>query len=216
MGNDRDTFPIDEMYEFLYKSAVCASKCERKRIEKEKGKIPTKRKRVSAPKSGIVLNTSRDCIMCKTSKHPLFMCEIQAVPVLKRIEAIKNVKLCYNCLRSHRACKFSNCTICQKTSKYTLTRYTSMMIFFPKKKHIKHGRMIKRDLFKVCSIANYTFFPSFGQFVDTTSIKIFPFCREPFIEPFFHIFVRTKALLSKCVTHRCKQVVRSEGVKSGE
>jgi len=133
MGNDRDTFPIDEMYEFLYKSAVCASKCERKRIEKEKGKIPTKRKRVSAPKSGIVLNTSRDCIMCKTSKHPLFMCEIQAVPVLKRIEAIKNVKLCYNCLRSHRACKFSNCTICQKTSKYTLTRYTSMMIFFPKK-----------------------------------------------------------------------------------
>jgi len=28
--------------------------------------------------------------------------------------------------------------------------------------------MIKRDLFKVCSIASYTFFPSFGQFVDTT------------------------------------------------
>jgi len=50
--------------------------------------------------------------------------------------------------------------------------------------------MIKRDLFKVCSIASYTFFPSFGQFVDTTLVKIFPFCREPFIEPFFHI-VRT-------------------------
>jgi len=53
--------------------------------------------------------------------------------------------------------------------------------------------MIKRDLFKVCSIASYTFFPSFGQFMDTTPIKIFPFCRKPF-EPFFHIFVRTKAL----------------------
>jgi len=45
--------------------------------------------------------------------------------------------------------------------------------------------MIERDLFKVCSIASYIFFPSFGQFVDTTSVKIFPFCREPFIEPFF-------------------------------
>ena len=81
--------------------------------------------------------------------------------------------------------------------------------FFKKtrKNEIKIGRMIKRDLFKVCSIANYTFFPSFGQFVDTTPVKIFSFCREPFIEPFFHIFVRIKALLSKCVTHRCKQVV---------
>ena len=88
------------------------------------------------------------------------------------------------------------------------TRCTSMKWrFFSQKKHVKFGRMIKRDLFKVYSIASYTFFPSFGQFVNTTPVKIFPFCREPFIEPFFHIFVRTKALLSKCVTHRCKQVV---------
>jgi len=53
--------------------------------------------------------------------------------------------------------------------------------------------MIKRDLFKVCSIASYTFFPSFGQFVNTTPVKIFSFCREPFIEPFFHIFIRTQS-----------------------
>ena len=82
-----------------------------------------------------------------------------------------------------------------------------MTIFFPQKKHVKFGRIIKRDLFKVCSIVSYTFFPSFGQFVDTAPVKIFPFCRKPFIEPFFHIFVRTKALFSKCVIHRCKQVV---------
>jgi len=36
-------------------------------------------------------------------------------------------------------------------------------IFFPKKKHVKFGRMIKRDLFKVYSIANYTFFPLSGN-----------------------------------------------------
>ena len=33
---------------------------------------------------------------------------------------------------------------------------------------------MKSALFKVCSIACYTFFPSFGQFVNTTPVKIFP------------------------------------------
>jgi len=66
---------------------------------------------------------------------------------------------------------------------YQVYKY-EMTIFFLKK-HVKPGRMIKRDLFKVCFIASYTFFPSFGQFVNTTPVKIFPFCREPFIEPFF-------------------------------
>ena len=72
---------------------------------------------------------------------------------------------------------------------YQVYKY-EMTIFFSKK-HIKFGRMIKRDLFKVCFIASYTFFPSFGQFVDTMPVKIFPFCREPFIEPFFHILNQT-------------------------
>lgn len=108
------------MYEFLYKSAVCASKCERmKRLETERERVelPAKRKRVSAPNHAFVLNASRGCIMCKNSKHSLYLCaKFKQLPVLKRIEAIKGAKLCYNCLRSHRgnACKFSNCTICQK------------------------------------------------------------------------------------------------------
>ena len=64
------------------------------------------------------------------------------------------------------------------------------------KKHVKCGRMIKSALFKVRSIACYTFSPPFEQFGNTTSEKIFPFC----CEPFFHIIVRTEALLSKYVT----------------
>ena len=59
-------------------------------------------------------------------------------------------------------------------------------------KHVKFGRRMKSVLFKECSIACYTFPPSFGQFVNTALVKIFPFCCETFIEPFFHIFVRTK------------------------
>jgi len=73
-----------------------------------------------------------------------------------------------------------------KRNLYTYTRCTSMKWrFFFQKKHVKFGRMIKRDLFKVCSIASYTFFPSFGQFVNTTSVKIFPFCREHSSSYFF-------------------------------
>ena len=75
------------------------------------------------------------------------------------------------------------------------------------KKYVKFGRMIKSALFNVWSIACYTSFPSFGQFVNTMSVKIVPFCCESFIESCFHIFVRTKAILSKCVTHRRSQVV---------
>ena len=46
-----------------------------------------------------------------------------------------------------------------------------------------------------------------GDFVNTMPVKIFPFCREPLVESFFHIFVQTEALPRKCVTHRCKQVI---------
>ena len=79
--------------------------------------------------------------------------------------------------------------------------------FFSKKKHIKFGRMIKSASLEIYSIACYTFSPSFAQFANTTPVKLFPFCCESLIESFFHIFVRTKALLSKCVTHLCKQVI---------
>ena len=65
-------------------------------------------------------------------------------------------------------------------------------------------------LFKVCSIACHTFFPYFGQFVNTTSVKISFWC-EAFIESFFHIFVRTEALLNKYVIYQCKQVVIRKG-----
>ena len=66
------------------------------------------------------------------------------------------------------------------------TRCTSMKWrYFSQKKHFKFGKIIKRDLFKVYSIASYTFFPSFGQFVDTTPVKIFPFCREHSSSHFF-------------------------------
>lgn len=117
---ERDEFPkLDDMYEFLYKTAVCASKRERSKNadpEKEKCEMPAKRKKYAANKT-FLLNAPRVCIACKTKKHPLYICDaFKRLSVPKRIELVKSAKVCYNCLRSHRdtPCKFSNCTVCQK------------------------------------------------------------------------------------------------------
>ena len=67
---------------------------------------------------------------------------------------------------------------------------------FFSKQHVKFGRIA---LFEVCSIACYTFSHLPHNFVNSTPVKIFPFCCESFVESFFHIFVRTEALPRKCV-----------------
>ncbi|XP_025993758.2 uncharacterized protein LOC113004496 [Solenopsis invicta] len=119
---ERETFPEpDQIYDFLYKSAVFASKRERTKTleaERSKGEPPIKKKRYSSsPNKAFVLNTSRNCIICRNRRHPLHLCEkFKQLPVQKRIDAIKTAKLCYNCLRSHKGnvCNFSNCSICNK------------------------------------------------------------------------------------------------------
>lgn len=118
---ERDTFPTpDQMYEFVYKSAVCTSKRERaKASESERNINETmiKRKRIYPSNRALLLNASQNCVACNTRRHPLYLCaKFKQMSIPKRIEIVRNAKVCYNCLRSHRdsPCKFSNCTICQK------------------------------------------------------------------------------------------------------
>ncbi|XP_070527506.1 uncharacterized protein [Cardiocondyla obscurior] len=115
----RDEIPnLDQLYEFLYKSAVCASKRERVKLndtEKSKAEPPNKRRKIS--NQSFMTNVTRNCSVCKTKKHPLYLCDaFKKMTVQQRIDTVKSAKLCYNCMRSHRGtqCKFSNCTICQK------------------------------------------------------------------------------------------------------
>ena len=66
------------------------------------------------------------------------------------------------------------------------TRCTSMKCGFVfKEKNIIFGRMIKSALFKVCSIACYTFFPTFGQIVNTTPVKSLSFAANHSSSHFF-------------------------------
>jgi len=75
---EKDKFPKpDQLYEFLYKTAIVASKCEKsKNVEIENH--PVKRRQVGPAKQIFTVNTSRDCPICKTTPSVL-MREIQAI-----------------------------------------------------------------------------------------------------------------------------------------
>ncbi|XP_067214204.1 uncharacterized protein [Linepithema humile] len=116
----RDEFPkIDELYEFLYRTAVRVSKrarVETHKREDNKNMPPVKRTRLSNNKA-FVVNVSNNCAACKTKQHPLFKCDkFKQLSVPKRIDLVKGAKLCYNCLQNHRGkiCGYGNCNICQK------------------------------------------------------------------------------------------------------
>ncbi|XP_036138378.1 uncharacterized protein LOC118644290 [Monomorium pharaonis] len=118
---ERDEFPKpDQLYEFIYKTAVCASKREKGKAtdsQKMATEMATKKKHGYSTNKAFVLDASRKCVACKTKIHPLYSCDkFKQWPITKRIEVVKKARLCYNCLRSHRGnlCKFSNCTVCKK------------------------------------------------------------------------------------------------------
>lgn len=115
---DRDEFPkIDDLYEFIYKTAVRVSKRVRlgsTKNDEDSSLTPLKKSRVL--NKAFIVNTINSCAACKNKQHPLFKCiKFRQLTVPKRIEFVKRAMLCYNCLRSHRGkpCNYTNCTICQ-------------------------------------------------------------------------------------------------------
>ena len=65
------------------------------------------------------------------------------------------------------------------------TRCTSTKCVFFLNKLVKFGRIIKSAIFKICSIACYTFFASFGHFVNTTPGNTSPFAENHSSNHFF-------------------------------
>ena len=119
---DRDRFPtIDEMYEFLYKSAVRVSKRKKPELSEQKSEQynpPSKKKRPNESTQAFIVNSSNNnCVVCKDAQHPLFKCKKFAeMSVANRINIVKSAHLCFNCMRDHRGskCKFGACKHCQK------------------------------------------------------------------------------------------------------
>ncbi|KYN50072.1 hypothetical protein ALC62_00100 [Cyphomyrmex costatus] len=114
----RDEFPkIDELYEFLYRSAVRVSKRVRPEASRLDDKSSSSVKKPRTSNKAFAINTANSCIACKNKQHPLYKCDkFKQLDASKRIEIVRNARLCYNCLRSHRGkpCNYANCTICQK------------------------------------------------------------------------------------------------------
>lgn len=117
----RDELPsTDQMYEFIYKAAICASKRERAsttKTDRNSKEPPGKRRRFSASNRALMLNVSRNWVACKVKRHPLYVCEkFKQLSIPQRVDLVKKSKLCYNCMRSYKdtPCKWFNCTVCHK------------------------------------------------------------------------------------------------------
>ncbi|XP_018360522.1 PREDICTED: uncharacterized protein LOC108759538 [Trachymyrmex cornetzi] len=164
----RDEFPKpDQIYEFVYKAAVCASRREKAKAsetEKDKGAPPAKKTRNNPSNRTFLIKTSGNCAVCKAKRHPLYLCDkFKQLSVRERIETVKKAKLCYNCLRSHRGtpCKFSNCTYAssdgRKTSLATISQcapqlLTSPLVYIQDRKQ----NIVKaRALLDTCATANF-------------------------------------------------------------
>ncbi|XP_066600997.1 uncharacterized protein [Prorops nasuta] len=140
---NRDEMPsLDKLYEFLYKSAVCASRQERIRPAESESAVnptPCKKKRQNNANKAFLLNSTHKCSVCQKESHPLFKCEVfKQLSVPKRIDAVKAAKVCFNCLRSHRGkqCRSSGCVICQR-------RHNTLIHFSDKTLETKNENITK-------------------------------------------------------------------------
>lgn len=70
------------------------------------------------------------CPICK-HKHAIYQCfKFKSLPIEKRIEQVKSLKLCLNCLRKHggTACKSGPCTICSERHNTLLHQQTDTCV----------------------------------------------------------------------------------------
>ncbi|KYQ57974.1 hypothetical protein ALC60_03024 [Trachymyrmex zeteki] len=89
----RDTFPkLEDLYEFVYKTAVCASIRERPistETNKSKYEPPFKKRKFDASNRALVVKASRNCIACKGKRHPLYTCNVfKQLAVTERIDMV--------------------------------------------------------------------------------------------------------------------------------
>lgn len=117
----RDEFPtLDDMMEFLYKTAVSLSKHDAKVTSNDKkDDAPPSKKRKSdhGSRAHAFVTSQRKCPACNGHSHPLFRCEkFIKLSVPQRMKIVKGAKLCFNCLKGHGVgeCQFGNCKTCGK------------------------------------------------------------------------------------------------------
>lgn len=120
-SNNFATFCIKPQYAVSKRSKL--SDAERSKI-----KSPIKKRRHTS--QTFVVNASWNC---RVKRHSLYLCNtLKQISVQNHIDTVKNTKVCYNCLRSHRDrfWKFSNYIICQKHHN-TLTLISAHPLIIP-------------------------------------------------------------------------------------
>ena len=116
---NRETFPsLDQMVEFLYKTAVSLSALEsNKNLNTDSDNGPPAKMRQVANKTARTFFTgNKKGPACSDDKyHSLFKCKkFLSLPINQRIKVVKDANICNNCFRNHEGndCKFGSCRTC--------------------------------------------------------------------------------------------------------
>lgn len=129
----RGMFPkLDEMYEFLYKTAARL----KKRNEAEHSASNNKPKLLhnsnnknlnSNKKQTFLTSVGGNCPACK-EKHLLFRCKLfKQMTIPKRRELVNQASLCVRCLRKHETedCKIKKCLVCDRSENLLLHEHVN-------------------------------------------------------------------------------------------
>ena len=116
-------------------------------VTRSKGSTPFANKRQSSNKpvasfAASASDSSPNCLICKTEKHPLYACpQFRLMSHEQRTETLKSNNLCINCLRSGhfvRNCKsLHRCKTCQR-SHHTLLHIDSSATTSPPPSNPSH------------------------------------------------------------------------------
>lgn len=144
---ERDKFPkIDDLYEFLYKTAARISKRSREASKRDDDRYSVAVKKQWVANKSFVVNLTNNCTACKNKQHPLFKCHaFKQLTIPKRIEFVRNAKLCYNCLRSHRGktCNYHIVIVPfvrSVTIRFCIWKWTSPRLQQPTRENLKKRR----------------------------------------------------------------------------
>lgn len=117
---------LDKLSKFLYRVAARMSCRDRKETQNKQGP-PNKMQKESKPKSGhkVFITKERKCAFCSDSEHQIYQCpKFLESHINQRFKKVKELKLCYNCLKKHPGTCESKykCKFCHKKHNSLLHR----------------------------------------------------------------------------------------------
>ncbi|XP_033212462.1 uncharacterized protein LOC117170053 [Belonocnema kinseyi] len=157
----RNEFPkLDDMLEFLYRTATRLSQCEsqNKSLSKDTSSTPGSSGNQRNAKTAFLTSTIKPCPACRCKTHPLFRCEkFRSFSIPTRIQVVQDASLCPNCIRFNHKLeeyKFGNSgRYISLTTKIPMNQLITSAVLYSLDKERRPIRC--QALLDTCSSANF-------------------------------------------------------------